>query len=429
MFLGLIVFAAPAAAQQNPPPRTLFVIGAIDSIFRTNYPIMVYAINGDQLLSADEFRPTNRAWGAVGLAIDPTYEHLFVSYEASNKVDAFGARDATPLGTITLAGTDNIAGIDVLEERGQLFVVDRTELDIFVYDTQNFGSVGHWLLPTGNGAYDIDVVPNVGGQDVIFVTDGTETIRWYNIDTHAQVGSFTQSEVAQGLAVENKTGTPVVFTASICAHCSDDPPEADGHNYLLKYNTGSGVENKINLGDDGRGVAVNSDENLVYVSVGRYFSAGWKPPSIRAYDQTTLQERSRQDLASDACNPYCSPTDVEVTYVSYGSNLTKELISHPTGDIGAGQEAIFRITVSNIGSTAIDILPVRDTYDTNQLAYLYSNPASNNNVDDGTIDWSDLTVSYGQNLAPTRASRSKCTSPRTRSSARRSTSTAPTSRR
>lgn len=46
------------------------------------------------------------------------------------------------------------------------------------------------------------------------------------------------------------------------------------------------------------------------------------------------------------------------------------------------------------------MLPLQDTYDTDYLAYVDADPASVDNDDDGTIDWSDLTVSFGNDLAP-----------------------------
>ncbi|MBC8446314.1 MAG: beta-galactosidase, partial [Chloroflexi bacterium] len=62
------------------------------------------------------------------------------------------------------------------------------------------------------------------------------------------------------------------------------------------------------------------------------------------------------------------------------------------------------IRITNTGSTAITFLPLQIIYDTAYLTYgyggQYAHPASDDNVNDGVIDWSDLTVNLGQDLTP-----------------------------
>jgi hypothetical protein len=70
-----------------------------------------------------------------------------------------------------------------------------------------------------------------------------------------------------------------------------------------------------------------------------------------------------------------------------------------------GQKVTYNIAIQNTGNVAITVLPLVDTYNTTFLTYgyppaLYATPASNDNVNDGTINWTDLTVSFGQDLAP-----------------------------
>ncbi len=63
-------------------------------------------------------------------------------------------------------------------------------------------------------------------------------------------------------------------------------------------------------------------------------------------------------------------------------------------------EFTFTIRVHNSGFTTIDVLPLQDWYDPDVLDYLGATPASDDNVDDGVLNWNDLTVSFGRNLAP-----------------------------
>ena len=67
-------------------------------------------------------------------------------------------------------------------------------------------------------------------------------------------------------------------------------------------------------------------------------------------------------------------------------------------ELTPGDAISFTITIENTGKTWLAVVPVQDTYDTNYLTYVDADPASDDNNDDGVIDWADVTGS-GQ-LAP-----------------------------
>jgi uncharacterized repeat protein (TIGR01451 family) len=67
--------------------------------------------------------------------------------------------------------------------------------------------------------------------------------------------------------------------------------------------------------------------------------------------------------------------------------------------VGVGDALSFTVAITNTGNTTIDVLPLADTYDPNYLHYTGATPASDDNIDDGAIDWTDLTVPLGD-LAP-----------------------------
>ena len=69
------------------------------------------------------------------------------------------------------------------------------------------------------------------------------------------------------------------------------------------------------------------------------------------------------------------------------------------GPFYVGQTVDFSIRVTNTGKTTITELPLQDLYDPTTLGYLGATPASDDNHDDGIIDWGDLTTSLGD-LAP-----------------------------
>ncbi len=82
-----------------------------------------------------------------------------------------------------------------------------------------------------------------------------------------------------------------------------------------------------------------------------------------------------------------------------GYTITKENTT-AASDVAPGDPISFTITIENTGDTWLIQIPLRDEYDTDYLTYVDANPASDDNNDDGVIDWSDLTVSFGQDLAP-----------------------------
>jgi uncharacterized repeat protein (TIGR01451 family) len=98
-------------------------------------------------------------------------------------------------------------------------------------------------------------------------------------------------------------------------------------------------------------------------------------------------------------NPLTPPaSDDELTaLVASGFALSKQRIS--PSPVVAGDPVTFTITITNTGDTVLLTLPLTDTYDTAALLYQGATPLSDDNVNDGQINWSDLTISLGD-LAP-----------------------------
>ena len=80
--------------------------------------------------------------------------------------------------------------------------------------------------------------------------------------------------------------------------------------------------------------------------------------------------------------------------------LSKRLNS--VSPIRNGEPISFTIRITNTGVLTLTTVPLTDTYDTNYLTYTGSTPSSENNVNDGTINWNDLTSTpngFGVDLA------------------------------
>ena len=88
-------------------------------------------------------------------------------------------------------------------------------------------------------------------------------------------------------------------------------------------------------------------------------------------------------------------------YATSSYTLTKTL--NTPGAIRVGDPISFTIAITNTGASWIAQLPLSDAYDTTFLRYggfaHFADPPSNDNTDDGQIDWTDLTAQLGD-LAP-----------------------------
>lgn len=65
-----------------------------------------------------------------------------------------------------------------------------------------------------------------------------------------------------------------------------------------------------------------------------------------------------------------------------------------------GDTVSFNLRVTNTGLSTITVLPLQDWYDTGVLDFVSASPAPDSTLDDGTLNWSDLTASFGRDLPP-----------------------------
>jgi hypothetical protein len=80
------------------------------------------------------------------------------------------------------------------------------------------------------------------------------------------------------------------------------------------------------------------------------------------------------------------------------SSYSIEKVLNSVEPLRVGDPVSFTIRIENTGDTTITELPMSDDYDTSYLYYNYAVPASVNNDNDGTINWSDLAAAA--DLAP-----------------------------
>jgi DNA-binding beta-propeller fold protein YncE len=369
--LFLTTGAIAQGAKAPPEMKSLFVLGNVNATF--NYPLQAYIINGDELIHAETWSSRTRGIGPVGLTVDEVNEQLFVSYESEDTVDVFDARNMTPLGGITLPGTGNPAGMTVHEDNGVFYVVNRIEPTIYEFDSDTFAPLGQW--DAACGIYDLDLT-----GDVLFVSCEANGIRAYDIDTHAELGSYDILAEAIGLGTTDYPENLVLATGYVF------------HQYLIKYEIDTGLMSQVYLGEKGHGVAMNPALNLAYVTVAG--SGALAPAKIKVVDTDTMTE-----VRSYPINFYWSPTGIVASSIPFGGTVQKSSTSHPNGEISFAENMVFEIKVENNHTRTIDVLPLKDTYDQTQLTYVSANPAPDT-INPGELIWDDLTSNFGQNLNP-----------------------------
>jgi len=106
--------------------------------------------------------------------------------------------------------------------------------------------------------------------------------------------------------------------------------------------------------------------------------------------KTNNVEATAEDGGGGPYGPYTASADLLVTDPSV--TLDKRLL--PTQDpfVQVGQQVSFEIVVTNDGTTALDAVPLSDTYDTTYLSFTAAFPSADS-TSTGRVDWVDLTGS------------------------------------
>lgn len=352
-----------------PPASSVYVIGDLNGY--STFPLVHYLTSDTDLIEFNTFQLISHDLGPVGLALDYTLEKLFVTYESFNSIEVFNALDGSGEGLIEIEDTYDLAGIVVHQARMHLYVVDRGANDVYVFDTDTLDPVETWQLPTGYGGWGIDLLGNH-----LYVADTTQTIRYYDIDTHAEVDTIETSEPAIGIAVTDYPEHLIFTTAFNGGSGLSD--------YLTKFAVNSGIEETIYVGSEVKGVALNPAYDIAYVVADQSLN-------IVDFETLTLED-------TIPFNTYWVPTDVLATRVKFSTKVTKTCDSHPSGKIQMGDEVTFIIEVENLHYRPIHVLPLKDRYRQKNIQFVSADPPPEDLTDDGELNWSNLIDSLGYDL-------------------------------
>ena len=299
--------------------------------------------------------------GDVGLGkvpLDDTFDTTYLSFDSADPVE-----DSTGTGSIHW---NDIGPIDV--GASSVVTVTFTALEsTFPNDTTN------WVTTAPFTTNDVPLRPktNEAPVEVRYAGYTLTKSRTSPTGRAAQVGEavvFTISVVNTG-EVDLVT-VPVVDTyeTAFLSYVSSVPASDD--------NNDDGVINWTNIGP----IESGGSSNIVATFTAAASTTNLSHTNTVVASPTTTNTPPLPPKTNDA--PY------EVVSSSY--TLTKERISPSNRPAIIGEEVVFQIVVANTGEAELVTVPVEDTYETAYLAYVSSVPASDDNVNDGTINWADI---------------------------------------
>ncbi|MCO6449558.1 MAG: hypothetical protein J5I90_02105, partial [Caldilineales bacterium] len=115
------------------------------------------------------------------------------------------------------------------------------------------------------------------------------------------------------------------------------------------------------------------------------------PPADRTVNTATIV-----NLLDENGTPAPGDSDTDdVSITAPGVTVEKTLVIPADGSTAVNGQVQWNIRVTNSGDTTLTTVPLADTYSTTYLTYGYSgsfsSPASNDNTDDGALNWTDIT--------------------------------------
>ena len=153
--------------------------------------------------------------------------------------------------------------------------------------------------------------------------------------------------------------------------------------------------------------AGNGNYDFAGLGPDTYWVRPWsRAPSPAGFFLTTNNDPMKVTLAkgqdfNDADFGYASLPEIAIS---------KTLASE--GPLYVGGEVVFNIHITNIGPECYRHPAFAGYLRSGCAAYLGATPASDDTINDGVIDWSDLTASFGSDLGPANRLMWRCVSER-----------------
>lgn len=363
MFVMAVVLLA--AGTNAAKAKSLYVIADIKgSTTDGTLPVHAYDIGIDGTLAFQAQHDIPHVMlGAVGLAIDSDSGYLFVTYEASERIQLIDGTTMTSVGRVEAIDARDLAGIVYDHTKKLLYCVDRGREKVYVYDwdakTISLTRVeGSPFTLWGNlHAWGI-ALDEIDG--LLYIASASDGVAVYSTSDWSRVKQIELSRAAVGIAVDVMNG--LLYTGGSYV----------GNDYLTQYHLAKGVEVEIQVEPDAgvMGIAVDPDTGLVYMTTGKNNAPGGD--NLLVYDRE-LNLIGKTHIGGN-------PTGLAIPGKDIGFNplnLTKELLRGAVADaapsemvsVGAGKTITYGIGFSNTSNdytvtdvAIVDALPRNVTF-------------------------------------------------------------------
>ncbi len=264
--------------------------------------LKAYKITGDNIdsypdnsgiINVSKF--LNEGYGAVGIAVWPEIDRLFLTYEASNDIALASVKTLEEKGVFHtgIYSTRGLAGIVVDKTKERLYILQREAGKLYTYlwdvdnntlkleHPKNSDQKYHLLANLSNG-YGLALD---GQNGLLYVTDGTKTVRYYNTSNWQYYGEINLTingidRKAMGIAIDDQRG--YLYTGGY--------GWPNQHNYIVKTKLSDPNEMiERNIGTIATGLAIDENTGYLYVTttddrIAVYDAMDWKGNSSQIFD-------------------------------------------------------------------------------------------------------------------------------------------------
>ena len=308
--------------------------------------VEAYLIDGNSITYQAEAQirvadlPDPYSWGCIANSVWPGKKLMFITYDGSSRIAIVRTTNLEKLSEFDTgcprgAVNNGLAGIAVDTGKGKIYVVERQSPNLRVYSWSDSARTlvhdsNHVLAGIGEHPYGALGIALDETNGLLYVSDGTVTIRYYNTTTWQSAGTFTIPHEAAGMAVDPNPARGYLYTG----HIYD-------HTYLVRTSLTSHTSTEIDVRAPVIGIAVDMDTGLVYCST--YNN------DYRVYD-------SNLTLLDTIEDPFSGPTGVAVggLYKPSLFHLAKEIIDANNYYI-FGDKITYTITYDSNGHDADNV--------------------------------------------------------------------------
>ncbi len=285
VFLLFFVFTG------NILPKSLYVLNM------SGY-LETFDMQGNKLVSKTQQKIEN-AGSAVAIAIDEASQYMFIAFGNNNNIAIYNAKDMAFIANVKIPGGSRSAGIVVDQTSHRLYVVNREENILYVFQWDRVAKTLTNLISSGKKCI---VLNNVSGKTItgtmglsidkkrnrLYVGYSSNGVMGYNIDmlidkNHAGVSAISNISTSpkhDAVDIAIDTENQFMYVTSY----KSGPKSL--FKYEMKNNNKMTIIDTVNISV---GVAVDQKSGMVYVT-----TAG-KGNNLRVYDTAMVLKNSYMD--------------------------------------------------------------------------------------------------------------------------------------